>query len=77
MRLRGLPPAETRLAMKDILTRLKARNLPVLVAGMRAPRNLGPDYIAAFDPRFWRGLPENMTPFSIRFFWMEWPPTRN
>ncbi len=50
--LRGLPPAETRFAMKDILTRLKARNLPVLVAGMRAPRNLGPDYIAAFDPVF-------------------------
>jgi acyl-CoA thioesterase I len=32
-----------------ILVRLKARNLPVLLAGMRASRSLGDDYANAFD----------------------------
>jgi acyl-CoA thioesterase-1 len=32
-----------------MLVRLKARHIPVLLAGMLAPRNLGPDYGAAFD----------------------------
>ena len=35
-----------------ILTRLTAAGLPVLLAGMLAPRNLGPDYAAAFDAIF-------------------------
>jgi acyl-CoA thioesterase-1 len=29
--------------------RLKERNVEVLIAGMRAPRNLGPEYTSAFD----------------------------
>jgi acyl-CoA thioesterase-1 len=47
--LRGLPPAETERALDAILKNLAGRGLPVLVAGMKAPRNLGPDYAAAFD----------------------------
>jgi acyl-CoA thioesterase-1 len=50
--LRGIPPAETRSALTAILETLKLRKLPVLVAGMLAPRNLGPDYAAAYDPIF-------------------------
>ncbi|MBL8906137.1 MAG: arylesterase [Rhizobiales bacterium] len=50
--LRGIAPAETRAALTAILETLKQRNLPVLLAGMLAPRNLGPDYAAAFDPIF-------------------------
>jgi acyl-CoA thioesterase-1 len=50
--LRGLPPADTAKAMDDILGILAKRGLPVMVAGMMAPRNLGPDYIAQFDPIF-------------------------
>ncbi|MFO0994086.1 MAG: arylesterase [Hyphomicrobiales bacterium] len=50
--LRGIAPAETRAALSAILEALKQRNLPVLVAGMLAPRNLGPDYSAAYDPIF-------------------------
>ncbi len=46
--LRGLDPAETKRALDEILSRLKARGLPVLLAGMEGPRNYGPEYQAAF-----------------------------
>jgi acyl-CoA thioesterase-1 len=48
--LRGLDPALTRKNLETIVERLKARNIPVMLAGMYASRNLGPDYIAKFDP---------------------------
>jgi len=47
--LRGLDPAQTRGNLDAILRRLAARRLPVLLAGMRAPPNLGADYVRAFD----------------------------
>ena len=50
--LRGLPPAATRAALTEIVTRLKARGIKVLIAGMRASPNLGADYAGAFDPLF-------------------------
>jgi acyl-CoA thioesterase-1 len=50
--LRGLDPKVTRAALEQILVRLKARRIEVLLAGMRAPRNLGADYAAGFDPIF-------------------------
>lgn len=47
--LRGTDPSVTRAALTRMLERLAARRVPVLLLGMRAPRNLGPDYAAAFD----------------------------
>ncbi len=47
--LRGLDPATTRNVLDQILARLAERKLPVLLAGMIAPLNYGPDYKAAFD----------------------------
>ncbi|GJE25825.1 hypothetical protein LKMONMHP_0668 [Methylobacterium organophilum] len=47
--LRGTDPAVPRKALGAILARLKERNIPVLLAGMKASRNLGPDYVARFD----------------------------
>lgn len=47
--LRGLDPQETRQALTEILDRLQRRGLPVLLAGMQAPRNMGPEYEQAFD----------------------------
>jgi acyl-CoA thioesterase-1 len=47
--LRGVDPAQTRKNLDTIVSRLKARNIPVLLAGMYAARNLGPDYVARFD----------------------------
>lgn len=50
--LRGLPPATTRAAIDGLVGGIRARGLPVLLVGMRAPANMGADYIAAFDPIF-------------------------
>ncbi|MBO1018648.1 arylesterase [Methylobacterium sp. SD274] len=47
--LRGTDPAVTKKALDTIVSRLKARNIPVLLAGMKASTNLGPDYVARFD----------------------------
>jgi acyl-CoA thioesterase-1 len=47
--LRGTDPAVTRKALEAIVSRLKARGIPVLMAGMRASTNLGPDFIDRFD----------------------------
>lgn len=47
--LRGLDPAVTRKALEGIITRLKARNIPVMLAGMYGARNLGPDYVKRFE----------------------------
>ncbi|WP_237718289.1 arylesterase [Rhodovulum sp. PH10] len=50
--LRGIDPAVTRKALGEILRRLKARGIPVLLAGMKAPPNMGTDYKRAFDVIF-------------------------
>jgi acyl-CoA thioesterase-1 len=50
--LRGVDPAVTRRALDAILAALAKRNIPVLLCGMLAPRNLGADYARAFDPMF-------------------------
>ncbi len=47
--LRGLPPAQARAALDAILAELRRRNIPVVLAGMRAAPNLGPDYVRAFE----------------------------
>jgi len=47
--LRGIDPAVTRSALTDILTRLKARHIVVLMCGMLAPPNYGSDYSARFN----------------------------
>jgi acyl-CoA thioesterase-1 len=47
--LRGTDPAVTRAALSDILTRLKARGIPVLLCGMLAPPNYGKDYADRFN----------------------------
>jgi acyl-CoA thioesterase I len=47
--LRGLDPNVTKTALDAILRRLTARHTTVLLAGMRAPPNLGPEYSKAFD----------------------------
>jgi acyl-CoA thioesterase-1 len=46
--LEGLDPAATKATLEKIITQVKARGLPILLAGMEAPRNLGKEYVAAF-----------------------------
>ncbi|GAB5468925.1 MAG: arylesterase [Rhodospirillales bacterium] len=66
--LRGLSPAETEANLRAIIERLQQRQVPILLAGMLAPRNLGPDYAAEFDPLYLR-LAEDyglfLTPFML------------
>lgn len=52
--LRGLPPAQAEAALDAILQRISQRKLPVLIAGMRAPPNLGADYVNSFDGMYGR-----------------------
>jgi acyl-CoA thioesterase-1 len=47
--LRGVDPNETRRSLDDIIAKLRARNLPVMIAGMQAPPNLGASYKELFD----------------------------
>jgi acyl-CoA thioesterase-1 len=47
--LRGIDPAVTRSALSEILTRLKARGIVVLLCGMLAPPNYGHDYADRFN----------------------------
>jgi acyl-CoA thioesterase I len=47
--LRGTDPKVTRAALAEIVRRLSDRHIPVLLAGMRAAPNLGPDYARAFE----------------------------
>jgi acyl-CoA thioesterase I len=47
--LRGIDPDVTRAALTDILTRLQARHVPVLLCGMLAPPNYGADYATRFN----------------------------
>jgi acyl-CoA thioesterase I len=46
--LQGLDPAATKATLEKIITELKARRLPILLAGMEAPPNLGKDYVDQF-----------------------------
>ena len=50
--LRGLDPEEMRRNLAAMLEELKRRDLPVLLVGMQAPRNLGPEYREAYDKVF-------------------------
>lgn len=50
--LRGVDPKEMETNLTAVLDALAARGIPVLLTGMYAPPNLGPDYQAAFRAAF-------------------------
>ena len=50
--LRGLDPKVTAANLNAILDKLAAKGLPVMLAGMLAPPNLGPDYGKEFSEVF-------------------------
>jgi acyl-CoA thioesterase-1 len=47
--LRGIDPKITKAALDQILAKLAARHIPVLLAGMLAPPNMGADFVHEFD----------------------------
>ena len=50
--LRGIEPEETRRNLSRIIEILQEKDIPVLLAGMRAPPNMGSEYTTAFDNIF-------------------------
>lgn len=50
--LRGIDPANSRENLDGILEKAAAQGMPVLLTGMEAPLNYGPEYKAAFDAMY-------------------------
>jgi acyl-CoA thioesterase I len=50
--LRAMDPNVTKAALNAILNKLRDRHIAVLLAGMKAPPNLGPDYVRTFNGIF-------------------------
>lgn len=50
--LQGLDPERTKATLAKIITQVKARGLPILLAGMEAPRNMGKEYVKAFGAMY-------------------------
>lgn len=49
---RGVSPAETKLALQDIINKLVAQNVKIMLAGMLAPPNMGDEYETEFSQIF-------------------------
>jgi acyl-CoA thioesterase-1 len=62
--LRGIDPKVTRAALTEILTRLQARKIAVLLCGMLAPPNYGADYSARFNAIY----PDLAKTFSVPLY---------
>ena len=66
--LRGLSPLETRANLDAILAELQKRGIPVLLTGMMASPNMGPDYTGAFNaifPTLARKYDATLYPFML------------
>jgi acyl-CoA thioesterase I len=62
--LRGIDPKVARVSLTDILTRLQARKIAVLLCGMVAPPNYGADYSAKFNAIY----PDLAKTFSVPLY---------
>jgi acyl-CoA thioesterase-1 len=62
--LRGIDPKVSSAALTDILTRLQARKIAVLLCGMVAPPNYGADYSASFNAIY----PDLAKTFSVPLY---------
>ena len=66
--LRALDPGLTEANLNAMLSELERRQIPVLLAGMRAAPNLDPAYIARFEslyPRLAKGHQAGLYPFFL------------
>jgi len=62
--LRGIDPDLTRTALTDIVARLKARKIAVMLCGMLAPPNYGAEYAARFNSIY----PDLAKKFDVRLY---------
>jgi len=66
--LRSLEPSFTRANLTAIMDELQKRNVPVVIAGMQAPPNLGPDFAKEFNsiyPDLARTYKATLYPFFL------------
>jgi acyl-CoA thioesterase-1 len=66
--LRGIDPTVTERNIAAVLAKLQAAHIPVLLLGMKAPRNLGPEYAARFDaiyPQLAAQFHDLLYPFAL------------
>jgi len=66
--LRGIDPAITEKNIAAVLARFQAARVPVLLLGMKAPRNLGREYASRFDaiyPRLAARYHDTLYPFAL------------
>lgn len=68
--LRGLPPEEARDNLREMIARARERypEIRILLAGMRAPPNLGDDYANAFNriyPELAEAMDVELIPFLL------------
>jgi acyl-CoA thioesterase I len=67
--LRGIDPKITERSLDEILKSLKDRHIELLLAGMEAPRNWGPDYDSAFQsiyPKLAEKSGASLYPFFLK-----------
>jgi acyl-CoA thioesterase-1 len=67
--LRQIPPAETRANLTAMLDELKRRKIPVVLTGMMAPPNLGPDFAGRFNaiyPELAKTYGATLDPFILQ-----------
>ena len=65
--LRGLPVSQMKRNLDEIITRAKARDITVVLAGMEAPPNYGPLYTAEFRNTF-RDLADDHDVVFVPFY---------
>ena len=66
--LRGLPPEETRANLEAMMEEIKARDIDVMLMGMRSPTNLGGIFAGKFDsiyPDLARKYDAELVPFFL------------
>lgn len=62
--LRGIAPSITRSNLDEMIAKLRDREIDVLLVGMLAAPNLGPDYAEAFNPIY----PELANEYGLPFY---------
>jgi acyl-CoA thioesterase-1 len=62
--LRGVPVAEIRANLQEIIAKLKAANLPIVLLGITLPPNYGPDYVKQFTNMYAELAKQN----NLRYF---------
>lgn len=62
--LRGIPVDSTKDNLGQMITRLKAANIPTVLLGITLPPNYGPDYVKPFTAMF----PELAKQYKLRLF---------